>query len=270
MARPLLVVDDWVENSPGWEATNGGVPSDAEHDQFWLAMTSGVEGFDPNTDVIEANSGNIPPLDLLLQYKSIMWNASAAYNATTSSAASKLLRFTNPEFAAPLGRITPNFIALYMAAGGHVLLCGEQVMTASIDRPTFAPGTPVYPMIFRYELGGDQDGVYEDSDVRIRGVGEESFAYMDCCLNVLDIAYISNRLSIRRDTSHGCPINTIRPAPQSGLNDGLRAALPVMGTSGFPEIDAPARSRGSGEMVRSGPAGSQLRYLQPAVFRERV
>ena len=62
MTRPLLVVDDWAENSPGWEATNGGVPSDAEHDQFWLAMTSGVEGFDPNTDVIEANSGNIPPL----------------------------------------------------------------------------------------------------------------------------------------------------------------------------------------------------------------
>jgi hypothetical protein len=269
MTRPLLVVDDWVESSPGWEATNGGVPSDAEHDQFWLAMTSGVEGFDPNTDVIEANSGNIPPLDLLLQYKSIMWNASAAYNATTSSAAGKLLRFTNPEFAAPLGRITPNFIALYMAAGGHVLLCGEQIMTASINRETFSPYSPVFPLIFRYELGGDQQAPYPEPFMGLEEIGDESFAYNDCCLNVLDIAYISNRLNIRRATGpHTCPVNTIRPTPQSGMNDGLRTALPAAGGYDFPALTLRPEAAAPGKWFAPDRLGLNSDIYNPPYFED--
>lgn len=236
MSRPLLVVDDWVEHSSGWDLSHGAVPSDEQHDQFWLEMAAAVDGFDPSADVIEVNSDNIPPLDLLLNYKSIIWNGAASYNGTTASAINRIIRFIDPEEPAPVGRIAPNLIALYMAAGGHVLLCGEQIMTASINWESFVQQRrPAFPIIFRYELGGDQDGAYEDSEIGIHGIGEESFGYGDCCLNVLDIAYITSG-SIRRAGANGCPVNTVRPAPQSGRTDGLRVALPAMGSGNFPTL----------------------------------
>lgn len=266
MNRPLLVVDDWVENSPGFESTLGAVPSDDEHDQFWLAMTAAVDGFDPNLDVIETGPGNVPPLDVLLAYKNIIWSASAAHNATTSSAINRIIRFTDPLQLPPPGPISANIVALYMAAGGRVLLCGEQIMTASINRQSFAPLAPAFPLIFRYELGGDQDGLYEDSDPGMRGIGEESFSYEDCCLNVLDIAYIASATLIRREGRDACPVNRIRPAPQSGQKDGLRTALPAMGRYDFPPLALRPEVAGPGRWYAEDRSGLNCDIYNPPYF----
>ncbi len=82
MRRPLLVVDDWTENSPGFAPTNGGVPSDEEHDAFWNEIAAVVAGFDPAVDVVEA--GESLTLSALADYKSVIWIGQAAYNAQTS------------------------------------------------------------------------------------------------------------------------------------------------------------------------------------------
>jgi hypothetical protein len=239
MKKPVLVVDDWKENSPGFVPTDGGIPSDEEHDAFWEEMLADVRGFDPGTDVFQIQDDI--PLTAFSDYKSVIWVGVSAYNLTTVSATSfinQVLRFIDPSAAAPTGKTTPNIISLFMAAGGHVLLAGEEIMCASISRQVFQPTAPAFPLIFRYELASDQDGDYEDSDVGVRGTGEDSFGYQDCCVNVIDIGYISNRLLIRRAAAkYGCPINTIRPAPQSGRNDGLRVALPIDDKYEFPVLN---------------------------------
>jgi hypothetical protein len=239
MRKPVIVIDDWKENSPGIVATNGGLPSDEEHDAFWEEMLSDVRGFDPTADVFEITDEI--PLTAFSDYKSAIWVAAAAYNSTTGSFINQVIKFIDPNAQATTGKTTPNIVALFMSAGGHVLLAGEEMLAASINRQVFQPTSPVFPIIFRYELSKDQDGDYQDSDPGVHGTGEDSFGYMDCCVNVLDVGYISNRLSIRRsNASHACPINTIRPAPQSGRNDGLRVALPLDGAyPPFPAYEFP-------------------------------
>jgi hypothetical protein len=233
MRKNILLVDDWKENSPGLLATNGGLPSDEEHDAFWEDMLSDVKGFDPAVDVIQIDED--VPITAFSDYETVIWVATAAYNGKTRSFINNVLRFVDPTAPAATGKVTPNIVALFMSAGGHVLLCGEQIMCASINRTSFSPIIPAFPLIFRYELSGDQDGSYGDSNVGEQGIGDLSFSYQDCCVNVLDIAYISVRNAIRK-AGQGCPINTVRPTPHDGKKDGLRVALPVDDKYDFPTL----------------------------------
>lgn len=267
MKKPVIVIDDWKENSPGLEATNGGVPSDDEHDAFWNEMLADVRGFDPSTDVFQITDEI--PLTAFSDYKSAVWVAAAAFNATTGSFINQVIRFIDPGATATTGKSTPNIVALFMSAGGHVLLAGEQMLTASVNRQVFQPTSPVFPLIFRYELAKDQDGDYEESDVGVRGTGEDSFGYQDCCVNVLDIGYISNRLSIRRaNAGHACPVNTVRPAPQSGRNDGLRVALPLDTKYEFPALHLRPEVGGPGRWFAENVNGINTDIYNPAYFAD--
>jgi hypothetical protein len=265
MTKPLLVVDDWKENSAGFAATNGAVPSDAEHDAFWEEMLVDVQGFDPRIDVIEVVEDL--PITAFADYKSVIWVATASYLGTTSSFLNQVIRFVDPTAPTGGGKTTPNILALFASAGGHVLLAGEQVMTASINRGSFTPAAPAFPLIFRYELGGDQDGDYEDSNVGVRGIGEDSFAYRECCLNVVDIAYVGNPLGIRRGKA-GCPVNTIRRAPQSGRNDGLRVALPLDDEYEFPTLNLRPDVGGPNAWYAETQLGLNSDVYNPAYFAE--
>ena len=266
MKKPVILIDDWKENSPGLEATNGGVPSDAEHDAFWEEMLADVRGFDPTADVFQIQEDI--PLTAFSDYKSAIWVATAAYNSTTGSFINQVIKFIDPGAAATTGKTTPNIVSLFMSAGGHVLLAGEQMLAASINRQVFQPQAPVFPLIFRYELAKDQDGSYEESDVGVRGIGEDSFGYADCCVNVLDIAYISNRLSVRRAPNYACPVNTIRPAPQSGRNDGLRVALPLDTKYQFPALHLRPAAGGAGRWFSEDRFGLDCDVYNPAYFAD--
>ena len=247
-SKSVLFVDDYDEaGNAGFDLTNGGAPSDQEHDAFWEEMLSDVSGFDPSVDMIEVED-NLP-IQTLADYKSVVWNAYSSYNAATGlSLLSDLIRFVpdDPALGGGTGggKVTPNLLALFMAAGGHLLLCGEQPMTAVINSKFLGNGG--FPVIFRYELTGDQKSPYDDSDVGVTGVGEMSFAYNECCVNVLDISWISNPKSIRNSKAHTCPVRAIRK--HSAPADGLRSALPIDGSGGFPllelrpEVASPGRT----------------------------
>jgi hypothetical protein len=256
MDRDLLLVDDWDERSAGFTATSGALPSDAEHDQFWSQMLGDVRGFAPGADVIDV-AGR--PGGLLIQdiadYRNIIWSASGAHSNTSASFLSRVIRFVDPNVTTSEGRAVPNLVALFMAAGGHVLLCGDQVMTMAINRASFSAAPPVFPLIFRYELAGDQDGWYEDSDIGVRGVGDDSFAYDECCLNVIDIAYILAPTLVRSglSTEQRCSVQFLRDHGHdigAGQRDGLRAARPLDLTTGggFPRLEIRSRVQGDPEV----------------------
>jgi len=207
-------------------------------------MLLDVSGFDPTADVFEIQDEI--PLTAFSDYKSAIWVATAAFNATTGSFLNQVIRFIDPGAPAAVGKTTPNIISLFMSAGGHVLLTGEQALTASINRQVFQPTAPVFPIIFRYELAKDQDGDYADSDVGVWGEGEDSFGYADCCVNVLDVGYISNRLSIRRsNANHACRSTRSGPrrSPDETTGSGWRCRWTRSTPSRFSASVPRSRSR---------------------------
>ncbi len=239
MQRMLLVVDDWVEGDfAGFVPMRGALPSDAEHDAFWLDMVSGVNGFDPVQDVFDVGAnGGLGLLHQLANYQNVIWSAAGSPDGRSASVLSEFIRFRDPNLYVTGGAVPANIVAMFMAVGGHVLLAGQHVMTLVINAPRFPSHPPLYPIIFRYELAGDQDGRYPD--LGVRGVGDDSFAYGECCLNVLDIAYLQNAgqiRSLRNVGPWGCPVDHLRD--HVGQTDGMRAAIPADVTTGggFPPL----------------------------------
>ncbi|MEJ2720273.1 MAG: hypothetical protein P8181_03920, partial [bacterium] len=239
MGKNLVLVDDYKEaDNGGFARTNGGSPSDEEHDEFWEYVLSGLDGFNGAVDMIEVEDEL--PIQLVADYKSMIWDGYSAYNVQAGiSLLPQLIHFI-PEDPTILGtvsgKVQPNIIGLYMAAGGHVLLCGEQPMTAVVNPRAFAGGnrSAAYPIIFRYELLGDQDGSYQDSRVGTWGVGESSFGYNECCLNVLDISAITNRRLIRRFPEQAC--QTVNQRTYNSNPEGLRFTIPLDDEFEFPPL----------------------------------
>lgn len=241
MENDLLLVDDWSEGLTGFAKNNGTTPSAAEHDAFWIDVLSSAAGFNPNTDIFKLRVAgkNELPIQVMAKYKNLIWYASGNNAGVSGAFLDQVIDFRDPD--APVGgKTTPNLVALYMAAGGHVVLTGDQIMTMVINPNTFGQGAVIYPIIFRYELAGDQDGTYgpPDNDIGRYGVGDKSFAYFDCCLNVLDITYVQNANQQRHSgPEQRCPVNFFRE--RNRVNDGLRRGLPLDLTSGpgFPQLD---------------------------------
>ncbi|NIM19239.1 MAG: hypothetical protein GTO51_02560 [Candidatus Latescibacteria bacterium] len=234
MERDLLVVDDYEEEPAvcGLVRSNGAMPCDDEHDAFWVGLMQNIEGFNPLIDLIEVSTNNPLPLTTLAQYKSVVWDAYGGYAKLTSKLPFlyDVIKFRYEDPKAPIiGKIEANMLALYLAVGGHVMICGEQPMTMVINRQLVP--NPKFPFIFKYELSGDKDGDY--SDQIDDPIGDESFAYKEMCLDVLDIAY-TDPLSLRKPGSgeNGCGVTHIRGVRPK--EDGLREALPL--DPNFPHI----------------------------------
>lgn len=253
MTRPLRLIDDVVEApTTNFAGTKGALPGDGERDAFWLDMLSDVQGFDATQDVFAVGLGNpTVPITEVADYQNLIWNATASHNFNSSSVVAEMVRFKDPRQRQVGGKSSPNIPALFMAAGGHLLLAGQEAMTMVINRTSFAaPSVLVYPIIFRYELMGDQDGRYtsDGNDIGVFGVGERSFAYTECCLNVLDIAYIQNANGVRNapgdPAGTACPVNLIRQ--HVGRLDGLRSATPV--DLAFPRLNL--RREAAGDPTR--------------------
>lgn len=196
MERDLLFVDDFENNEDGIILTRGAIPSDEEHDAFWGQLLENVDGFDPGADVIEVNRSSQLPITKLSQYKSIIWDVYGNHSFpadNTPTLFHRLTQFVNPNATSNSGKVEPNLISLYMAAGGHLLLVGSQPLSMSVNKSYFqtSSGTS-FPLIVLYESGGDQDGSYRDGPI-----GEDSFLYREYCLDVLDVAY--SNASYRRD-----------------------------------------------------------------------
>jgi len=233
MERSVLVIDDWEENSRGFTVTRGILPNDREHDAFWVYVLDDVLDFAPSVDMLHLEGAiTSVPIHLIAKYKTVIWNAIGSNATSGGSALGEYIKFNDPAFLGPEDKITPNIVELFMEAGGRVLLCGQEIMTTAINR-RFAPGVS-FPLIFRYELMGDQDGSYQQSIVGVRGVADNSFAYDDCCLDVTDIAYSQNP-NARRRPPQGCPVNAVRTYDRR--TEGLRACVSVDQQYGFPRLE---------------------------------
>jgi hypothetical protein len=266
LERNLLVVDDFgADENPaqaGWghPSGRGVLPSDYEHDQFWLDMVSDVNDFDPNIDMVESNA---LPLTVAAQYKSIIWST---YGDNSTSEQLPLLytfiqhRPKDPAKArASGGKVAPNLLALAMAAGSHVLITGRQPVQMVVNR-TWGSNVK-YPLIFIYELEGDQGPATPDVNDK---VGDESFAYKELCLETIDFADLVNKARV--PASVYCRINQYRPKGLNTVrNDTMREALPL--DPNFPKLTLRPETSDPGKWHEPSAQGLNAEVYNPAYFR---
>ena len=235
LERNLLIVDDdTTDEQPASGWTNGGNhPNDAEQDAFWLQMASEVSGFDPQIDMVDTKLEFLP-LTLLAQYKSIIWNVYADNTLQQATRKYALLysyikhRPKNPADSQSTGKLSPNVLALTMAAGGHVMIAGRHPINLVINRAEDGNAGLRFPVIFLYDLEGGQTGT--SGPVLSPTVGELSFAYRELCLETMDYSLMKTQLWRRfaGQSREWCPISTVRAhggITTSDREDTMREAL---------------------------------------------
>ena len=267
LERSVLVVDDDdADEQPtsGW--SNGGVwPSDAEQDGFWRDMLNQVTGFDPGIDMVNTKIGFIP-LATLAQYKSIIWDV---YSDPARNKQMPLLysyishRPKNPDNAqaAVTGKVLPNVLALAMAAGSHVMVCGNFPVQDVCSR-TYTKGAR-FPIIWLYELEGKQDG----APVLDPTVGDLSFAYRELCLETLDFS-VQNTQRVRNKNTY-CRADFIRMhggVTTSPRDDSMREARSK--DPNFPTLPLRPEAAAPGQWYDPALRGLDVEVYNPAYFRK--
>ncbi|MCK5617833.1 MAG: hypothetical protein KAJ17_00460, partial [Candidatus Krumholzibacteria bacterium] len=236
MNKDLLLVDDFEEPAgSGWNnpAGKGFLPNDAEHDQFWLNAVSEVASFNPAADVIDVSEvgGAGLTLDRLLEYKSIIWSVYGWADAAGDLPyLSDLIMFQPKEASAPSGNLWVNPLALYMAAGGHILIAGVHPVKMSINRDV-APRMR-FPVMFQYELDLRGHNQHDTPDVS-NPPGDLSFPFRELCLETMEFAYVDQTLI--RGSRLVCSNANDRTLDNSRRDHTMRAAIPLH--PGIPRLE---------------------------------
>jgi hypothetical protein len=263
MSRNLLLVDDFDEGEwGGWNHLlgKGVLPSDTEHDDFWEDMLSDVAGFDAREDVREVNGSTDLDLRVLANYKAIVWCVKGTYGQNLDLPLLHQLIGFRPKKNDNKsgGKKYPNVLALFMAAGGHVMICGQHPVSMVFNK-TYSSGVR-FPAIFKYDLlrgpGGQNQPNVKDPP------GDQSFPYLELCLETMDFSMTAH--NIRRDGTV-CPIVKIRKAPPTGLRDHtMRAAIPL--DPGFPRLELRAETAAPGKAHDPDVKGLNVEVYNPEYF----
>jgi len=270
MERNLLVVDDFrtdETNQAGWNNALGlgSVPSDAEHDQFWADVLADVDGFDPLRDVASPAQGQELPLVLVAGYRNIVWSV---FGDPSQNVPSLLYIYIQYRSKNPTGnesasgtKVTPNLLALFMAAGGHVLVTGRYPVQNAIAR---RPGWNTrFPLIWLYELEGAQAS-NQTPDVNAPPLGDQSFGYKELCLETIDLALTNAQR--RRAQAQYCPVTFVRiPNANSTRDDTMREGFPL--DPRFPTLTLRPEATAPGRFYEPSRQGFEAEVYNPAYFR---
>jgi hypothetical protein len=267
LERNLLIVDDFAaDDNPqaaGW--TNplgrGILPSDAEHDAFWVSMVQNLAGFDPSLDMIATSVGSTIPLTKIAGYKSIIWSVYGDVATRQADQLPELYRYilhrSSSGGSTASGKVTPNLVALTMAAGGHLLITGQQPVQNVIPRTST---TPRFPFIFLYELEDPQSGTPDIEDPS----GTTDFAYRELCLETLDLAYITNQRLRNKQDFYCRVVSTIRSSAGSLRDDTMRQAKPI--DPNFPQLNLRPECSATGKYYEPSSRGLDVEVYNPQYF----
>jgi hypothetical protein len=273
LGKPLLIVDDYAEpkDVSGWDKT-GVSPTDAEHDAFWASMASNISGFDPAFDVIDVTGQTAEgvPLAKIADYNAIIWNTTGDISQNANFAEFyDLVSFRPKTGAATSGKQKPNSVALFMAVGGKMMICGRQPISNVINRARLKEGVRL-PIIWKYELdlitySQTKPPTQEQID---DPPGDQSLAYLDLCLETMDLAAYPH-YQILRNLDYTCEVATSRPMPPSNTAEytrtrTMRAAEPL--DPGFPRLDLRPEAAGPGKWYSPEFRGLNSEVYNPQYF----
>lgn len=248
MDRNLLWVDDYYsENFPQQYYA---MPREDEHDNFWLALCSKAEGFDPNRDVFDvyySNNARPPLMSLIGRYKNIIWTYGASFKTTGLD---DIIYFTpESQIGTGGGSSNINYLSIFLAKGGHLLTEGDSEGFAGMAYclPQQASGIIIqFPFNLRCEITGITTGCSEDTS------GVNTLPYRDYCVTVLD----KIQATIRDLSALGYPsrrtFNNYAPIYAEKTTDQWHSIV-----TGFPErldfwaeVVAPGRAYDAGDMSK--------------------
>ncbi len=280
--RNLLVLDDFradeVAGQSGWDVTNGGMPSDAEHDAFWLDMVSRVDQFDPAIDMVSATNQFIP-ITTLARYRSVVWSVFSYIEMRTQSDLPYLYDFIQYRDALLLnnfacfpaggvqGEVVPDGLAMIMQSGVHVLITGHQPVQNVVPRVgTFGVRYPVIPL-YELETGAVQTGT--GPTYLAERPGLRAFAYRDLCLDAIDYGFQTNqrlRVTGTGNNRRYCGLTGVRvPNANSRRDDTMRGAVPL--DPNFPSISLRPEAAAPGRLYQESSQGYDVEVYNPAYFR---
>jgi len=178
MERNLLWVDDYY--STDFTQEDWAQPTETQHNTFWLRYCNNAIGFDPLRDVYDVYNDNAkkpPEIALIGQYKNIIWTSSGSPD---DCAWDDIVYFTNEDAVNAGSRLTVNYLAIFLAKGGHLLTEGRADRTGGLAA-VLSTSSQVWPLYIKCELAtGPTEGCEGDTS------GVNSFAYKDYCVSVLD------------------------------------------------------------------------------------
>jgi hypothetical protein len=265
MAESLFLVDDFTEGDQGgWLNTSGKgiLPNDEEHDQFWLDMLANLDGFNDQRDILEVATGAVIPLTRLANYKSMIWSVLGHVDQTQEyPVLYDLIAFVPKEGdAGGGGKRQPNLIALFLAAGGHLMICGQHPVSMSIN-DTYAPGVR-FPVMFKYEMDLRGQGQDTAPDVE-HPDGDQSFGFFELCLETMEFA--DTDFIRRRGPGLQCPNYKLRVIPAFHVRDQtMRAGIPL--DPDFPRIYLRLETAGPGKWHAPGNRGLDCEVYNPQYF----
>lgn len=263
MENNLYFIDDFNEGSQvGWDdiVAPGLTPNDEQHDAFWLDMLSDVAGFNATSDMLDVKLCDVVPLTDLARYKCLIWSVNGVVKTFKGTVLHEYIRFRPPEAGqAAGGKRYPNVLALFLAAGGHLLICGNQPISLVIN-PDISIMEYRFPLIFLYELTGNQRVQPNVNTVR---TGKDSFAYRELCLETVDFAYVDNFR--RRGPGFYCPTHSFRIIPPGSLrNHTMRGAIPA--DPKFPRLDLRPEAAGAYREYREDHKGLDVELYNTQYF----
>ncbi|MDD4856600.1 MAG: hypothetical protein PHD74_00685 [Candidatus Krumholzibacteria bacterium] len=176
MRKNLLWVDDFY--STDYVQDDYAFPTKSEHMEFWLGICSRAKNFDATADVYvtASQSFQIPDIELLWNYKNIIWSYTSSDNVM---AWDNMIRFT-PESL--IGQSTTrhfDYLSYYMASGGHVWTEGKGDERGGLGA-VLLPAYRSFPVNLRCESAGIRTGCNGDTS------GVNGIAYKAYCVTVLD------------------------------------------------------------------------------------
>ncbi|MBN1164559.1 MAG: hypothetical protein JXB45_08270 [Candidatus Krumholzibacteriota bacterium] len=175
MERNLLWVDDFYAPADPLPLKN--MPSEGEHDEFWIGICEKADGFFPERDVYDGanySSDDPPPIRVIAKYKNIIWT----YNEHTNRMWAALIMFTPEDAAATSAERVINYLPLFLAKGGHLLSCGNvSVGPEGGGLYDAFPTKVLLPAVFKNDM---REGSTTDTS------GVNSMPYRDYCVSVVD------------------------------------------------------------------------------------
>lgn len=177
MERNLLWVDDL--SSTNFAQVDYAMPTENEHDAFWLDICGRAQGFDPAVDVWDAyyNYNSKPPeLSVIRKYRNIIWSFGSVpeYGAWDD-----VILFTPESMVGQGSVLVTNYLSAFLAQGGHLLTEGKSDRAGGLAA-CLMPAAAVFPMNLMCEITGNQSGCEGDTS------GVNTMAYRDYCVTMLD------------------------------------------------------------------------------------
>jgi hypothetical protein len=185
MERDLLWVDDFY--SIDFIPTDYSMPTEKQHDEFWLDVCSQAKMFDEDLDVYDTTAitsfPSVPDVQRIMRYRNIVWTFTSDEEVCAWNG---LIEFI-PESET---RANPNLLLFFLSAGGHLWTSGKSDRGGGLA--AVFPHAMAMPANLRCEIYGPSLGCADTS-------GTTCFAYRDYCVSALDKVQAEFRTDVDLD-----------------------------------------------------------------------